>query len=191
MAGWLCKNCHKAKTYRRLTRLCADCDTRHGLRGFHNKKIVPARRVFGKTNLNKAMIAKKKPKRKSEHDTSTAVAAASGRALDLRTALEMEFPRLKSLCDLAECHGVLAQAHLIVRVVDKSGQTLPEATPTVVKALLYCALGLCAFFTDEDQTEIRKKLRDSFQALDMVAVRKAECVWHNLLGACKSGFLWK
>ena len=71
--------------------------------------------MIGKTNLNKAMIVKKKPKRKSEHDTSTAVAAASGRALDLRTALEMEFPHLKNLCDLAECHGVLAQAHLIVR----------------------------------------------------------------------------
>ena len=182
MAGWLCRKCHKAKTYRR-SKLCAKCDVSHpeGRRGLHNKKVVPTYRVRGKSSTMMTPMGNQKP---------AAAAAPSGRAFDLRTALELEYLPLTKVCDLAESHGLLAQAHMIVRVVDQSGQGLPEATPTYVLALLFCAFGLSAHFADDRSDSVKKKLRLA-KALDWKVVRLAECVWANLLGACDSGYLWK
>ena len=194
MAGWLCKRCLKEKTYRR-SKLCGKCDAANpnGRRGLHNKKVAPARRVRGKSTMLKQTNPACRVRGKStmlKHSNQRPAAAPSGRAFDLRVALELEYLPLTTVCDLAESHGLLAQSHMIVRAIDQSGQGLPEATPTYVMALLFCAVKLSVHFADEDSDAVRRKLRLAAN-LDWKAVRSAEYVWANLLGACDCGYLWK
>ena len=180
MAGWTCALCQKAKTFRRK-KICAACDPTAG-RGVHNKKILPKRRLLKKTDpktiLNGKPVA------------SPADSARSPQAEELTRMLELEFATLLMVCDHAVAHGILAQAHHVVKNIDEAkGMSLPVATPVMVQGLLFFSMATCSHYIP-DEADFMKKM-NATKNLCKAAVTRTVCYWTNTVATCPNSCLFK
>ena len=104
---------------------------------------------------------------------------------EYRRLLELQAASLRGVGDLDEraFYAIMSQAHHLISVVEQ----LPAATPELVLALVFTAMGLSVAFVQDELAFRQQMLRSTM--LQAPAVKRAECFWFQAVANCETSCL--